>query len=137
MQTFLPYEDYAQSAAVLDDSRLGNQCYRECTTLIRGGWKNHPASKMWRGHERHLALYAHALAIEMGKRAKWKPEVVQRWTAFWSAQAEQYEDTGPPSWLGEAEFHLAHRSNLLRKNPEHYRQFWPDERDDLPYIWPV
>lgn len=42
-----------------------------------------------------------------------------------------------PSWLGDEEFHRSHRSNLLRKNEQHYQQFWPDERNDLEYVWPV
>lgn len=136
MQTFLPHADYAESARVLDRHRLGNQCYRECKTLINGGWPNHPASRMWRGHEHHLALYALALAEEMGRRGRWKTAVVKRWIAFWQDRANEHEDTGPPPWLGDEAFHRSHRSNLLRKNPDHYRQFWPDERDDLPYIWP-
>jgi hypothetical protein len=42
-----------------------------------------------------------------------------------------------PPWLGNEDFHRSHRSNLLRKYPEHYRQFWPDEPDNLPYFWPT
>lgn len=57
MQTFLPYSDYKKSMECIDATRLGNQIWREDITLIRGGWKNHPASKMWRGHEYHLGLY--------------------------------------------------------------------------------
>jgi hypothetical protein len=149
MQTFLPYENFSASAEVIDNDRLGNQCYRECTTLFRilverraGGWANHPACKMWKGHEKQLAEYGRALAIEMGRRKKkdgspkWRAEVVQRWSTFWHRQAKLL-NTEPPTWLGDEELHRAHRSNLLRKMPEHYRQFWPDERDDLPYIWPV
>ena len=41
-----------------------------------------------------------------------------------------------PPWLND-EFCLSHRSNLIRKNPEHYRPLWPDVLDNLPYIWPV
>jgi len=143
MQTFLPYADYAKSAAVIDNSRLGNQCYRECKTLIQGKWKNHPAAKMWVGHEFHLAKYSLALAHEMGKRTrpdgspKWKPEVVERWTEFWTVQMFLLNNTGPPAWLGSRKLHQSHRSNLLRKDPDHYRKFWPKLRDDLPYIWPV
>lgn len=40
-----------------------------------------------------------------------------------------------PSWLTD-EFCLSHRSNLIRKNPDHYRPLWPDVPDNLPYIWP-
>jgi alpha-tubulin suppressor-like RCC1 family protein len=30
----------------------------------------------------------------------------------------------------------SHRSNLIRKMPEHYGPIWPDVPDDLPYYWP-
>lgn len=38
-----------------------------------------------------------------------------------------------PPWLGCRQ---PPRSNLLRKAPEHYRQFRWRVRDDLPYVWP-
>ena len=40
-----------------------------------------------------------------------------------------------PYWLGNSDFHASHRSNLLRKDPEHYAQFGWTESDDLPYVW--
>jgi hypothetical protein len=42
-----------------------------------------------------------------------------------------------PQYWGNAEFHRSHRSNLIRKFPEHYKKFWPDVPDNLPYIWPT
>lgn len=42
-----------------------------------------------------------------------------------------------PPWLGDEDFHRSHRSSLLRKDPEHYRPLFPDDPDDLPYVWPV
>lgn len=46
-------------------------------------------------------------------------------------------ETGDPLWLGNKEFHSAHRSNLLRKDPIHYGQFGWTEPDDFPYVWPT
>jgi len=40
-----------------------------------------------------------------------------------------------PSWLGNSDFDASHRSNLLRKDPEHYAQFGWTESDNLPYVW--
>lgn len=43
-----------------------------------------------------------------------------------------------PEWFGDKDFHRSHASNLIRKNPEHYRPIFGDDvPDDLPYIWPV
>jgi hypothetical protein len=30
--------------------------------------------------------------------------------------------------------HDSHRSALVRKDPAHYRRFFPDVPDDLPYL---
>jgi len=42
-----------------------------------------------------------------------------------------------PFWLSNIELHISHRSNLVRKDPEYYKRFWPDIDGDLPYVWPV
>jgi hypothetical protein len=42
-----------------------------------------------------------------------------------------------PAWLGDDEFHRAHRSSLLRKDPAFYGPRFTDVPDDLPYVWPA
>lgn len=133
MQTFLAYADYAKSAAVLDPSRLGNQFYREGLTILRGGWPNHPVSKMWRGYRYHLCLYLLACFEELRQRGRYYPKHARE---VMSVLAES-EVTGAPSWLGDPAFHASHRSNLLRKDPVWYGQFGWTEAPDLPYVWPV
>lgn len=132
MQTFLPYPDYLQSMRCLDKSRLGNQVWREGITLLRGGWKNHPACKMWKGHEYHLGLYLLAGIQVLSERGKYYSEI----EAKIKVEMEKHEDTGPPKWIGNSEFHKSHQSNLLRKNKEYYSKYFIDVPDDLPYIWP-
>jgi len=62
VQTFLPYDDFVASAAVLDDRRLGQQRV-ETYQILRAltwtsyGWKNHPAVTMWRGFTPALVRY--------------------------------------------------------------------------------
>ena len=133
MQTFLPYPSFTDSMACLDDSRLGNQVYREGMTLLRGGWPNHPASKMWNGYEAALAEYlicgAHEL-MRRGKDYRDRP---------WYDEICEIRSTNPyiePVWLGDDEFHASHRSNLLRKDPVRYGQFGWTEPHDLEYVWP-
>jgi hypothetical protein len=45
-----------------------------------------------------------------------------------------------PSWVGDKELHLSHRSNLMAKDPDFYRprfsELFGPEPDDLPYVWP-
>lgn len=132
MQTFLPYPDFHASLCCLDYRRLGKQRV-EAKQLIRAlegestGWSHHPAAKMWRGHVDALKAY-HNMAILC-----WV-------TMGYRNTMEMYdypEDYTCPLWFGDPDFHASHRSNLLRKNPEHYGQFGWKEPPDLPYIWPV
>ena len=146
MQTFLPYHSFGESAKVLDGKRLGKQrveciqilhaldpTYRSPKTGKPSAWRNHTATRMWRGHEGALALYGLVVVDEWVGRGykdeKCRPQL--------QVYADRFPDYTPPAWFGNEQFHLAHRSNLLRKMPEHYRKFWPDVPDDLPYIWPV
>jgi hypothetical protein len=143
MQTFLPFESFVKSASVIDNKRLGNQCYRECLTLYNGGWPNHPACKMWIGYERWLAFYAWNLAMEMGRRRRkdgervWKPEVVKKWCDFWEPLANRCEESPQPPWLGDERLHSSHRAALLAKDSDHYSQYNWKEVPSLDYWWPV
>ena len=137
MQTFLPYPSFTESMACLDNVRLGNQVYREGLTLIRGGWPNHPASKMWRGYECSLAHYCLRGAQEMASRDYWKVEVVLRWCVYFQNEIDNYPDTGDPPWLGDNAIHASHRSNLIRKDPEYYGKYGWAEDQSLAYVWPV
>lgn len=139
MQTFLPYPSFSESARCLDRQRLGKQRV-EVIQLLRAllvpgsGWANHPAAKMWRGYEASLALYGLMICSEWIDRG-YEDSCMQK-IAIVSANHLVENVTDPP-WLGDPAFHAAHRSNLLRKNPEWYGQFGWLEPNDLPYVWPV
>lgn len=149
MQTFLPYPDFARSAAVLDPRRLGKQRV-EVIQVVRAltrptyGWKRHPAVLMWKGYEEALGRYG--------------IEIVARWTSLGFAdtcettirtdlgavgivELRPQEVLGAlgelPPWLGDEALHRSHRSALLRKDPEWYRQHFDDVTPDLEYVWPV
>lgn len=136
MNTFLPYPSFRDSARVLDRARLGKQRI-ECKQILRAligethGWTNHPATKMWRGHERALCDYAIAICEEWIGRG-YKDAQLE-----WFKQARRYlRRTGDPPWLGSQEFHASHRSNLIRKDPSWYGQFGWAESNALDYFWP-
>lgn len=134
MQTFLAYPSFSESMRVLDDSRLGNQVYREGMTLLRGKWPNHPASKMWRGYEGALANYLMCGVRELYLRGKDYHD--RPWCQELFSYAVGSDMLPLPPWLGDPDFHASHRSNLLRKDPVWYGQFGWTEPDDLEYIWP-
>jgi hypothetical protein len=131
MQTFLPYPEYKRSAKVLDQKRLGKQRL-ECVTILRGGWRHHPASKMWLGHHYQLAEYGKIICLEWRSRG-YKDGQLEVITEIQS----ELKNTGKPWWFGDPAFHLAHQSNLIRKKPEFYARIFPGVRDDLPYIYPA
>lgn len=145
MQTFLPYPNFAKSASVLDMRRLGKQRVetKQILTALTNpsyGWQHHPATNMWRSYELALAQYGIVICKEWRSRG-YKDTLLE---FFESMETEQYtalrrkqRKPREPKWLGGDEFHMSHRSNLVRKAPEHYRQFWPDVPDDLEYVWPV
>lgn len=137
MQTFVPYPCARESARVLDRQRLGKQRV-ETMQLLKalaegGGWSNHPAANMWRGHERALIWYGMAVCDEWLSRG-YKDTCRAKIMAY----ADTFpEITGWPTWWGQEDVHASHRSNLLRKAPEHYVKYGWTEDDSLPYVWPV
>lgn len=145
MQTFLPYSCLARSVSCLDPSRLGNQVYRECLTLIRGGWPHHPASRMWRGYEYHLAQYALYGLEELARRGRHYPEHVATFQALQVRYGLPNGRTPPlPPWLGDERLHSSHRSVLLYKDYSYYSQFgwtekaaWPNAEGKVRCWWPV
>lgn len=138
MQTFLPYPSFTQSAKCLDRQRLGKQRVEVLQILktLRDGsrWENHPAVRMWRDFELTLIDYGTAVCIEWLTRG-YRDTCADKIAAFVDDFVIGRRYT--PHWLGDEDFHLSHRSNLIRKLPEHYGTLWPDVPDDLPYVWPA
>ena len=142
MQTFLPYEDFAQSAACLDRLRLGKQRV-ETLQIVKAiidpdyGWQKHPAVIMWRGHLPTLVRYQAYVCNEWIGRG-YRDTCLDKTIELAMGAPEELLDAPLPTWLGDAEFHRSHRSNLLRKSPEYYgSQFEPELPNDLEYVWPV
>lgn len=140
MQTFLPYQSFKKSAQVLDNRRLGKQRVETLqimkTLALGGGWKNHPAVKMWLGHEITLMTYQSAICEEWVARGY--TDSCQDKTRELLDRLDNF-DLPPrsPAWLGDDAFHRSHRSNLLRKDFTHYSQYFEkDLPSDLPYVWP-
>jgi hypothetical protein len=136
MNTFLPYASFRVSAHVLDRARLGKQRI-ECKQILRAllgeakGWANHPAVKMWLGHERTLCDYAIYICDEWIARG-YKDSQLE----WFEIKYESLPRTGVPLWLGDPAFHASHRSNLLRKDPVWYGHFGWKEPTTLEYVWP-
>ena len=136
MQTFLPYASLDQSVKCLDNRRCLKQAVETSQILniisLAGkdkvAWANHPAVRMWRGYASALTEYYNHNIDELLMRG-FKLQKLQR--------KPSYPSVVLPHWFGDPLFHSSHRSNLLRKNYQHYSQFGWTEDNSLAYIWPV
>jgi hypothetical protein len=141
MQTFLPDPDYAVTARLLDYRRLGKQRVETKQILLAmgktsGGWVNHPATRMWRGHKMELAIYGRAMCREWQRRG-YNDSMEPYFDLVIDLCERLGMDPHPPAWLGDESVHASHRSNLLRKDPVFYGQYGWTETPDLPYVWPI
>ena len=96
---------------------------------------------MWRKCAEGLLFYAHAICDEWEKRG-YKDTCRDKITDAFSIGVrdgfvQRTSGVLVPEWWGDYRVHASHRSNLLRKNPDHYRQYWAEETDKLDYYWPV
>lgn len=150
MQTFLPMLSFEGSARCLDRARLNKQ-RSECLTLVNAclgreaispvnrtkpfnpaAWRNHSATRMWRGCEFALADYGREVCLEWRRRG-YVDNLLPRFEEFifsWGG------DCSSPWWLGDERLHSSHRAALLAKNLDWYSRFgWLDE-PRINYWWP-
>ncbi|KUH99228.1 MSMEG_6728 family protein [Mycobacterium sp. IS-3022] len=150
MQTFLPYPGFGDTAGVLDTKRLGKQRV-EAIQVVRAltvpgyGWRHHPAAAMWAGYEEALVRYGLDICAAWCRlghadtcAATMVSDLATGTGIGTPRMQEELSAAGEvPPWLGDPVFHCSHQSVLVRKDPQHYRRFFPDVPDDLPYVWPA
>ena len=139
MNTFLPYEDYHETAKVLDNLRL-NTTINEALVILRSisrvypvkertqlsGFEGHTIAKFWTGYEFELAKYGFALAQEYLQRPissnnpieslNKKKVRYQQWKQLIEFMEDQGWEAIKPSLLGDETFHSGFRSFLLYKD---------------------
>lgn len=137
MQTFLPYQNFLDSAESLDKKRCWKQVVetKQIINVLEGkstAWQNHPAVKMWEGHTFWLRDYFNAflkVCIE-------KHKINTKYDYF-------HQDLEPqdslPWWLGKKKFHRAMRARLIEKDETFYLPKFPEDKlfNDGKYFWPV
>jgi len=133
MQTFLPFIEFSESAKALDNKRLNKQIlegYQILNVLSNddphAGWRNHPAVKMWRGHEDALWDYIFACVREADERGIKTDKNVENLMNL-RKRAEYNWGGGMPEWMSKQEvlnrLVTTHRANLYRKDPVYYFDF--------------
>lgn len=158
MQTFLTKssDDFDAIARELDNRRLHKQSLEAWQILMvlleldpQGnprapkGWVNHPAVKMWRGHEHALYLYIQAMVAEWKSRG-FKSTIDEKARATFRLAQQMNKQMGNqwPEWLYDPAIASTHRQALLVKDYAWYSQFgWPEDTGVAPttydYVWPV
>jgi hypothetical protein len=144
VQTFLPSPSFQETASILDQRRLGKQRVENLQimkTLVtaKGSWVNHPAVHMWHGYEWALLEYQFAICYEWHVMRGFEDTCLRKTIDLFYSVPWFFDNRDIlPFWLGDEEFHYRHQSNLLRKDPEYYRDMFPkDVPHTLDYIWPV
>ena len=134
MQTFLPYKDFEKVAEVLDSKRLNKQileCYQVLNVLSNpsptAGWRNHPAVKMWRGHEFALWDYVNVMILEADARGIKTDKNSENIFRLRKEHGLSW-GLGIPGWMSDKKIMkrvtTTHKANLYKKQPEAYPQFY-------------
>lgn len=102
-----------------------------------GGWRNHPAVRMWRDHTNALKFYHDVMVREWVRRGyvstmelRLPPPTDPDLRPAWIGSIIM------PPWLGRGDVHASHRAALLLKDPQHYGQFGWTEVPANAYVWP-
>lgn len=133
MQTFVPSPIMTQCPKLLDRQRLGKQRV-EVLQILRAlsgqtkGWNNHPATRMWKGHQGALAIYGILMCQEWTRRG-YKDTCEEKISQYLLG------DITVPKWWG-GEIHSSHRAALLAKAPSWYAKFGWAEEPKINYLWP-
>lgn len=87
---------------------------------------------MWRGYENALVRYGQFICLEWISRG-YNDTCYQKISDHFNVS----KHTQDPRWVGREDIHVSHKSNLIRKMPEHYKPFWPEIPDNIEYVWPT
>lgn len=154
MQTFLPYVSFEASATSLDSKRLGKQRIETLQIMmalvdnggLRGGWRAHPASRMWRGHLGWLMAYQEAICREWTLVRGFKdtcrtktlanlsrnPEALKEWKLIEDGRS----DLVPMPWfLDHPVTQFSHRASLVTKAPKIYMPQFGPLLGGVNYYW--
>ena len=157
MQTFYTDHSFTVTAQHLDYRRLGKQRVETKQILMTllgesKGWRNHPAVRMWEGYEIALCWYGLAMCWEWRQRQYVDNLQPYFQKTYMELVPKDYDDLGAwrkydlgdllPWWMDPENpisdaMIASHRSNLIRKKPEHYSELWPELDGSLEYLWPV
>lgn len=133
MQTFLPSRNFVTVARMLDSKRLNKQIlegYQILNVLSgmspTGGWRNHPAVKMWRGHEGMLHTYIQAMITEAKLRGIKTDKNEENIRNLFNKVGDSWGETMPDWYFDQNKIMrivTTHKANLFDKDPMYYAHF--------------
>lgn len=80
---------------------------------------------MWAGYEPALFEYGRVICLEWIARG-YNDSLLDKFPQ---------ESIIYPEWLGDERLHISHQANLVRKDPDHYRLYFPEVDETMPYYW--
>jgi len=133
MQTFLPHSTFDSCARALDNKRLNKQILEGYQILNvnsgmseTGGWRNHPAVLMWRGHEGSLLEYVRSMIMEAKLRGI-GTEGNEKNINLLVSKIRYKLNYGAPDWMFDnlklMRVITTHRFNLFKKDPLYYARY--------------
>lgn len=161
MQTFITTTtSFKATAKTLDNKRLNKQALEAWQILMTNlkldpqgnhrepkGWYNHPATRMWRGHETALYQYIQQMVIEWKSRG-FNSTIGDKAKATMLRAQElglvDLTDVKFPKWMEDSDKYNqiaeSHRKALLVKDYNWYSQFgWKEDlgvqQEDYEYVW--
>jgi len=144
MQTFITNSTDSLGVEALDSKRLNKQLLeaRQILNILvtmrndptaTPAWRNHPAVKMWHGHEFQLFRYCTRLVIELNARGiKFDKNYEAINKLMDSLDVDVAEIDTKPDWMTDPvkfdKVITTHRASLYRKAPEFYPAEWDFDR---------
>ena len=131
MQTFLPSRNFTTAAQMLDSKRLNKQILEgyQILNVLSGfskGWRNHPAVKMWAGHESGLLMYVREMITEAKRRGIKTDKNEENIDALFNKVGDSW-GFGMPNWYFDDHKMMrivtTHKANLFLKDPMQYAEF--------------
>lgn len=124
MQVFHPFEDAYKSAQCIDDKRLLNQV-NEIKTILGSlreeykAWRNHSTTKLWENNSDYLRYYQIVL-LDVWTKKHYCVGLDIPYDVVANSIMK-----GRPKFF-TLEYFKEQQKILLKKNPEHYKKYFPD-----------
>lgn len=152
---WLPLPSYADSLKSLSNLHLESMCIETAVLMehflsvcdddsvlpptLRWG-ADKELVDMWQGYEMQLCELG-LQAVEEFQHRHIKPhnreiDFAAAFTQYLEWATNEESDMGKPNWFGDVDVHLSHQAALVRKDPDHYKQFFKVD-ENMPLVWPV